>query len=101
MGDTDLKAVKGVTKLYSEEINQRHITRILSAGLVGQEKKRRLVPTTWSITAVDDILGRSLWKKVLRKPWINYCYLFGHKALGNNVQILMYPSAWMFEVLEY
>ena len=101
VADIDLRAVGGITNLYDEKIPQRHITRLLSAGLFGKKKQRRLVPTTWSITAVDDILGKRYWKQVLNKNWINEFQLFGHKALGNNVQILLYPSGWMFEALEY
>jgi len=101
VSDIDLKAVGGITKLYDDEIPQRQITRLLSVGLFGVKKQRRLVPTTWSITAVDDILGKRYWKQVLNKNWINNVLLFGHKALGNNVQILLYPSGWMYEVLEY
>jgi hypothetical protein len=101
VGDTDLNATGGIVRLYDDDVQQRHITRLLSAGLFGVQKRRRMVPTTWSITAVDDILGKKLWKKILQKKWINEVLLFGHKALGNSVQILLYPSAWMFEAFEY
>ncbi len=101
VGDTDLKATGGILNLYDDKIPQRQITRLLSAGLFGVKKRRKLVPTTWSITAVDDILGKRYWKQILNKNWINDFQLFGHKALGNNVQILLYPSGWMFEALEY
>ncbi|MGC9777709.1 MAG: hypothetical protein HZR80_00540 [Candidatus Heimdallarchaeota archaeon] len=101
VSDTDLKAIGGVTKLYDDKINQRHITRMLSAGLFGVKKNRKLVPTTWSITAVDDILGKRLWKKILNKDWINNVRIFSHKALGNLVVIFLYPSGWMFEAFEY
>lgn len=101
VSDTDLKATKGAVKLYEADIPQRQITRLFSVGLFGIEKQRRLVPTTWSITAVDDILSKNLWKEVLTNNWINKVQLFEHKALGNNVQLLLYPSGWLFEVLEY
>ncbi|MBD3190171.1 MAG: hypothetical protein GF308_05990 [Candidatus Heimdallarchaeota archaeon] len=101
VSDTDLKAIPGTIKLYDAGIPQRQITRLFSVGLFGIEKQRRLVPTTWSITAVDDILSKKLWKEVLTKNWINTVQLFGYKALGNNVQLLLYPSGWLFEVLEY
>ena len=37
VSDTDLKAVGGITTLYEEDIPQRQITRLLSAGLFGQK----------------------------------------------------------------
>jgi len=100
VSDTDLKAEQGVLKLYSSNISQRQVTRMLSIGLLGLKKRRRLVPTEWSITAIDDILGRAIHREILNYPWINEFMVFGHEALGNNVQILLVPSSWMFEAQE-
>ncbi|MGY5876410.1 MAG: hypothetical protein RTU30_11750 [Candidatus Thorarchaeota archaeon] len=98
--DTDMKAGPGILELYDEGVRQEHITRLLSVGVLGQEKKRRLVPTEWSITATDDIVGRSLHKQVLRFPWLNdYLVTFDY-ALGNTVIMLFLPSNWQFEGLE-
>jgi Uncharacterized conserved protein len=100
VSDTDLKAEQGIVKLYGSRVNQRQITRMFSIGLLGAKKQRRLVPTEWSITAIDDILGRAIHKEILSHPWINEFMIFGHKALANNVQILLFPSSWMFEAQE-
>lgn len=100
VGDTDLRAVEGVTDLYRHGIGQSHITRLFSVGLMGTGRRRTLVPTEWSITAVDDILGRRLREQVRDFPWIDGYRVFGHSGLGNNVQILLTPTAWMFEGLE-
>jgi hypothetical protein len=100
VSDTDLKAVDGVMKLYDSEISQRQITRMLSIGLLGKKKLKRLVPTEWSITAIDDILGKQIHKEIMDYPWINSFLLFSYKALGNNIQILLFPSSWMFEAQE-
>jgi hypothetical protein len=100
VSDNDLRAVDGVMKLYDSNISQRQITRMFSIGLLGKKKIKRLVPTEWSITAIDDILGKQIYKEILRYSWINNFLVFGHKALGNNVQILLFPSSWMFEAQE-
>jgi hypothetical protein len=100
VSDTDLKAVEGIMTLYNSEISQRQITRMLSIGLLGTKRLKRLVPTEWSITAVDDILGKRLHREILSYPWINEFTVLGHAALGNNVQILLFPSSWMFEAQE-
>jgi hypothetical protein len=100
VSDTDLKAEQGIMELYSSDINQRQITRMFSIGLLGVKKQRKLVPTEWSITAIDDILGRAIHREILNYPWINDFMVFGHKALGNNIQILLFPSSWMFEAQE-
>lgn len=100
VSDTDLKAEQGIWNLYDSGINQRQITRMFSVGLLGVEKKRRLVPTEWSITAVDDILGKCIRKQIRDYPWINQFRVLGHKALANNIRILLFPSSWMFEAQE-
>jgi len=98
--DTDLKAVDGIITLYESKISQRQITRMLSIGLLGTIRYKRLVPTEWSITAIDDILGKKILNEILGYLWINEFMVFGHTAFGNNVQILLLPSSWMFEAQE-
>jgi hypothetical protein len=98
--DTDYKAVSGVMDLFHGGVRQEQITRLLSVGILGQQKKRRLVPTKWSITAIDDIVGRRLHKQVLRQPSINDFLVSVDHALGNTVAILFYPSGWQFEAME-
>ena len=100
VSDTDLLATDGVLDLYRHGILQSHITRVFSVGLLGAEKRRRLVPTEWSITAVDDILGRELVERVKRLPPIDEYRVFGHVEFGNNVTVLLAPTSWMFEGLE-
>ena len=98
--DFDLKAVDAIWELYKGGLDNRYIMRIFSAGLLGLKGNRRFVPTEWSITAIDDILSRKLFKIIRRNPLINNYYLFGYSKLGNNIQILLTPTPWMFEVLE-
>lgn len=98
--DTDLKAVDGAVALYDNGVSQSQITRLLAIGLLGVKRQRRLVPTEWSITATDDILGKALWREVLDYKELNEFQVFGHYALGNNIQILLMPTPWMFEALE-
>lgn len=100
VGDTDLKAAAGSWDLYEHGVGQRHLTRILSLGLLGQVQRRRLVPTEWSITAIDDILARGLRRRVVDHPPLGEIHVHGHAALANNVQVLLLPGPWMFEGLE-
>ena len=100
VSDTDLNASQGILRLYDSKVDQRQITRMLSIGLLGIKKQRKLVPTEWSITAIDDILGRAIHKEILNHSWINKFLVFGHKALANNIQVLLFPSSWMFEAQE-
>nr|WP_255668366.1 hypothetical protein [Methanocella sp. CWC-04] len=98
--DTDYKAAPGVVELFESGVDQRQITRLFSVGLLGQKENRRLVPTGWSITAVDDIVGKGLADGVKYYPTIDQYMVFGAEALANNVRILLTPTTWMFEALE-
>jgi len=98
--DTDLRAVEGVADLYRHGITQSHITRVFSVGLLGSKDRRKLVPTEWSITAVDDILGKRLVEAVKRNPWIDEFRVFSATAFHNTVAVLLMPTSWMFEALE-
>lgn len=100
VGDTDVIATQGVADLYGHGIPQSHITRIFSVGLLGTKERRRLVPTEWSITAVDDILGKRLVVEVRDHPWVDSYEVYSAAGLANNVAVLLLPGAFMFEALE-
>ena len=55
--DRDMKAQDAVLKLYNSGIEISKIQKCFSIGMLG--KKRKLVPTKWSITATDDIISNS------------------------------------------
>ncbi len=99
--DKDCLAQVAVSELYNSGISTYQLTRLLSAGLLGRAKARLFVPTKWSITAVDDVLGRRIHRQVLDHPTINEYRVFGCQAVGNSIGILLLPTSWMFEVLEY
>ncbi len=100
-GDKDCFAKVAVSELFNAGISSYQLIRLLSAGLLGKERNRRLVPTKWSITAVDDVLGKQLHKQVTDHSIINEYWVWGCQAVGNRMGILFLPTPWMFEVLEY
>ncbi|MBC7109845.1 MAG: hypothetical protein H5T46_02385, partial [Archaeoglobi archaeon] len=62
--EENLKAELWLRELYESGFSNYYIEQILSSGVAGSEKRRRLVPTRWAITATDDMLGRVLIKKI-------------------------------------
>lgn len=96
--DRDVLAANATAELYSSGVGTEHISRLLSLGLLG--KKRRLVPTRWSITASDDMVGRALKDSVIDKPLINDFMLYAGEELGNHFEILLLPRAYGFELIE-
>lgn len=100
VNDPYVSAEEAVQTLYSEDVNEYYLTRIFSAGLLGLMAERRLVPTEWSITAVDDILGRKFYRQVRRNNIIPEFRVHSHRALENAAHVLLTPTPWMFELLE-
>jgi hypothetical protein len=98
--DTDLKAVQAVRELYGKGVLVTKIQRAFSVGAFGLEKNRKLVPTRWSITAVDDILSKDLREKVKTFPEINEYRVYESVYLDNVFEILMIPAQWSYESME-
>lgn len=100
VSDYDARSVEAVNELYSSNISVSHIQKIFSTGLLGLKKNRKMVPTRWSITAVDDILGRELLKRIKDYPTLNEFHLFTGDYNGNHFEIILLPGYFEFEVLE-
>jgi len=92
--DRDIKAAEAATILYENSISPYQISRLLSVGTLGE--KRLIVPTRWSITATDSILGNSLLKRVRSYPENAEVQLFVSEAFGNHFEILLIPRVYAF-----
>jgi len=98
--DTDLRATQAVVDLFNRGVMVTKIQKAFSVGAFGVEKNRRLVPTRWSITAVDDILSKNLVAKVKTFPEINEYRVYESIYLDNVFEILMIPEQWSYESME-
>ena len=98
--DTDLKARDAVSVLYKDGVNISKIQRAFSVGAFGVNKYRRFVPTRWSITAVDSLLGKELMKKTRIRPYINEFRVYHLNQFDNRWIVLMMPSEWQYELIE-
>ncbi len=96
----EIKASEAIEFLYKNEFNEYTLSKILSVGVMGLAKNKKLVPTRWSITATDDILGKSFLDNVRQYPWIENHELFFGEFMGNQYIILMFPSVWSYELFE-
>ena len=93
--DHDLKAQDAVVSLYNRGIEISKIQKCFSVGMFG--KKRKLVPTKWSITATDSIIAESLVSEILEFDLIDSCRVFSHDHLGNLFSVILFPHRWLFE----
>lgn len=96
----EIKSVEGIETLYKKGFNEYTLNKILSVGVLGLKKNKKLVPTRWSITATDDTLGKLLLKKVRDYPIIENPELFYGEFLGNQYLIMLFPDVWSYELFE-
>ena len=99
ISDTDLKAAKAVTDLY-KFIPVSKIEKIFSVGLLGLPFQRKLVPTRWSITGVDDIISKDLRQKVKTYHELSEFQVFHSEYIGNHYEILFIPEPYEYELIE-
>ncbi len=100
VSDTDLKAVSACNSLNNRGIDTYKIISLMSAGLLGEERNRRLVPTRWAITAVDDTVGKNLKQEIFKFPSYENITVFSAESYANNIAIILMPGDWTFEMTE-
>ena len=76
------------------------IQKAFSMGTMGIGKRRRLVPTRWSITACDSILANRLLQKVREYDPIDCCQVREFSSLNNYYAVLLLPTLWQYEWME-
>lgn len=94
------KAREVAVEMFEAGLDNYYITKVLSAGLLGEEGGRRMVPTRWSITATDDMLGKHLMERVREYPEVSDFYVLSHESLSNHFEIIVMPGKWEFENFE-
>ncbi|MFW9827472.1 MAG: hypothetical protein ACFFEY_07775 [Candidatus Thorarchaeota archaeon] len=102
VSDTDLKATEAISEYlyFKGHVPESTIKRVFSAGLLGEEKRRRIVPTRWSITAVDDIISKALIQEIKKFPELDDYQIFEATYLDNHFKILLFPGKFIYEMNE-
>jgi hypothetical protein len=100
VNDKDAKASISLNELHKSGIEVSNIIKVLSAGMLGIGKNRRLVPTRWAVTAVDSTISNNLLDKIRYNKQISDFRLFNSEYLGNHYEILMMPAEFSYEVIE-
>lgn len=96
----DLKASEAIMELYEAGVDVYTIQRVLSLGLVGKRFRRRLVPTRWSITAVDDTISRLLRARLRDRGEVTETRVYYNEYLGNRFLVIVKPGPGAFEWIE-
>src|SRR5437763_7707356 len=89
-----------VLQLYRNGVLVTRIQRAFSLGMFGENKRRKLVPTRWSITAVDSNLSLRLMARVRQHPLIDEYRVYKYTYLDNTYVGMLTPESWRFEWIE-
>jgi len=98
--DGDLPADDAVLQLYRNGVLVTRIQRAFSLGMFGESKRRKLVPTRWSITAVDSNLSLKLMARVRHHPHVDEFRVYKYTYLDNIYVGILTPESWKFEWIE-
>jgi hypothetical protein len=100
LSDDDWRAEGAMAYLYRKGFDVYDINNVLSVGALGQGDNRRLVPTRWSITAVDDTVGKYLRGTIRNAPSIDQTLVWHNSYIGNDYWVIATPGDWEFELVE-
>ena len=98
--DRDLGAGEAVGELYRKGVLVTRIQKAFSLGMFGVGTRRRIVPTRWSITAVDSAISLDLIEKVKHRPTIDEFRVHSFKVYDNQYVAILLPEPWRFEWTE-
>jgi hypothetical protein len=98
--DSDLLAANGMVELYRGGVEVSRIQKTLSLGMLGVQDHRKIVPTRWSITAVDDTLSKHLLQKIRDYQTLDKFQVYKFEYLDNWYAAILSPRNWAFEWIE-
>ena len=99
--EDELKAKEAIYLLYNyAKKDVWEISKIFSSGVLGKKINKKIVPTRWSITAVDSILAEELTKNIKWEKEIDEYWVFHNEFLGNHFEVLLIPQVFSFEMFE-
>lgn len=96
----DLLAVEAISELTTHGLDSYYLTNIFATGALGKEQNRKIVPTRWSITAVDDIIAKQRMERLRVSSQISDILVFSHGDYDNHYEVLLMPGNWEFENFE-
>jgi len=96
----DVLARDIVWELYWKGVSIYDIQRAMSLGFLGRTKARRIVPTRWAITAVDEILAMRIREELRGASTIDSIEIYKAEYLGNKFIIILLPGEGTLEWIE-
>ena len=98
--DIHANARVAVEELYHRGVRVSRIQRAFSVGTLGRRGRRKLVPTRWSITAVDDLLSKMNLEAIRDFPELSEILVHRFTALDNRWVLILLPGHYRYESIE-
>jgi hypothetical protein len=98
--DKDLKASEAVFALFKDGVEVSRLQKAFSLGMFGLTGKRKIVPTRWSITAIDSSVSLQIIEQIKHHETISKFRVFYFANLDNRFAIILAPELWRYEMLE-
>lgn len=99
--EDDVKAEEGIWSLYLYGLSDYYISRMFSIGVLGMKINRKLVPSKWSITAVQSTLIKYIYNLIKKfSKTIEKVIVFNYKFYGNDFYAILFPGDGKFELIE-
>ncbi len=98
--DRDLEACEAVNDLYRKGVLVTRIQKAFSLGMFGVGARRRIVPTRWSITAVDSSISIELVRRIKHYPTVDEFRVYSFNVYDNQYVAILMPEPWRFEWIE-
>ena len=98
--DSDLRAADALINLHNKGVPFSNMQKAFSVGAMGVGKRRRLVPTRWSITACDSTIADILLRDVRQYDILDVHRVYEFKSLNNYYAVLLMPTEWQYEWME-
>lgn len=98
--DRDLNAADAIVQLHDDDVLVTRIQRAFSMGMFGIGSRRRLVPTRWSITAVDSTVSERLLDEIKHLTTIDEYRVHTFGYIDNRYVVILMPAMWCYESIE-
>jgi len=98
--DTDLTSSDAIFKLHRDNVPFSSIQKALSVGALGCGRRRRMVPTRWSITACDTALADVFLSRVRQNTLVDTVRVHEFASLHNHYAVILLPTPWQYEWME-
>ncbi len=96
----EIIAHEQINTLYQDGFDVYYLQGIFSSGSTGMKANSKIVPSRWSITAIDDIIGKQLITKLRDFSPVSNIEVLKGDFLGNHFTICKIPGNWSYESYE-